>query len=41
VKFDYYESGHMAYLNQTSSKQLKQNIATFIESTERNANPVP
>ena len=23
VKFDYYESGHMAYLNQTSAKQLQ------------------
>jgi len=35
VKLDYYESGHMAYLNQASSKQLKQNIANFIESTEK------
>jgi carboxypeptidase C (cathepsin A) len=36
VKFDYYESGHMAYLNQSSSKQLKANIANFIEATEKN-----
>ncbi|HEX8726326.1 MAG TPA: hypothetical protein VF737_13145 [Gemmatimonadaceae bacterium] len=34
VKFDYYESGHMAYLNQASAKQLQQNIIKFIESTE-------
>jgi len=34
VKFDYYQSGHMAYLNQASSKELKQNIAEFIKSTE-------
>ena len=33
VKFDYYESGHMAYLNQASAAQLKANIAKFIEST--------
>jgi len=41
VKFDYYESGHMAYLNQASSKQLKQNIANFIESTEHNVSVTP
>jgi len=34
VKFDYYQSGHMAYLNQTSAKQLKTNIENFIHSTE-------
>lgn len=34
VKFSYYESGHMAYLNQTSAKQLKSDIASFIASTE-------
>jgi carboxypeptidase C (cathepsin A) len=30
VKFSYYESGHMAYLNQASAKQLKSDIASFI-----------
>ncbi|MDE3128406.1 MAG: peptidase S10 [Gemmatimonadota bacterium] len=34
VKFDYYESGHMAYLNQASARQLSANIQKFIESTE-------
>ncbi|HET7603142.1 MAG TPA: hypothetical protein VFK36_09025, partial [Gemmatimonadales bacterium] len=33
VQFKYYESGHMAYLNQTSAKQLKDDISTFITST--------
>jgi carboxypeptidase C (cathepsin A) len=33
VAFKYYESGHMAYLNQASAKQLKNDIATFISST--------
>ena len=30
VKFSYYESGHMAYLNQVSARQLKSDIAAFI-----------
>ena len=34
VEFKYYESGHMAYLNQPSAKQLKADIASFITSTE-------
>ncbi len=34
VTFDYYQSGHMAYLNQASAKQLSANIKKFIESTE-------
>jgi carboxypeptidase C (cathepsin A) len=34
VQFKYYESGHMAYLNQPSAKQLKADIASFITSTE-------
>jgi len=34
VQFKYYESGHMAYLNQASAKQLKSDIAHFIQSTE-------
>lgn len=33
VHFDYYESGHMAYLNQASAKQLKNDITNFITST--------
>ena len=35
VQFKYYESGHMAYLNQASAKQLKADIAHFITGTER------
>jgi carboxypeptidase C (cathepsin A) len=34
VEFKYYESGHMAYLNQASAKQLKADIAKFISSTK-------
>jgi carboxypeptidase C (cathepsin A) len=34
VSFKYYESGHMAYLNQASAKQLKSDIVKFISSTE-------
>ena len=34
VKFSYYESGHMAYLNQDSAKQLKADIANFISATQ-------
>jgi carboxypeptidase C (cathepsin A) len=34
VEFKYYESGHMAYLNQTSAKQLKADIENFINSTK-------
>jgi carboxypeptidase C (cathepsin A) len=35
ISLKYYESGHMAYLNQASAKQLKQDIATFINSTKQ------
>jgi len=35
VQFKYYESGHMAYLNQASAKQLKADIAQFITTTQR------
>ena len=35
VQFKYFESGHMAYLNQASAKQLKTDIAQFITGTER------
>jgi carboxypeptidase C (cathepsin A) len=34
VEFKYYKSGHMAYLNQASAKQLKSDIANFINSTK-------
>ncbi|HVZ78552.1 MAG TPA: hypothetical protein VG818_11280 [Gemmatimonadaceae bacterium] len=32
VEFKYYESGHMAYLNQESARQLKADIAKFISA---------
>ncbi|MGH7618781.1 MAG: S10 family peptidase [Gemmatimonadaceae bacterium] len=41
VQFKYYESGHMAYLNQTSAKQLKADIVNFVQSTERPAAVTP
>ena len=41
VQFTYYESGHMAYLNQTSAKQLKADIAKFITSTEHGGQATP
>ena len=34
VEFTYYESGHMAYLDQASARKLKGDIARFIASTE-------
>lgn len=34
VQFDYYESGHMAYLNQPSAKKLKDDITNFINGTK-------
>ncbi len=34
VQFKYYQSGHMAYLNQTSAQKLKNDIESFITSTE-------
>ena len=37
VEFEYFESGHMAYLNQASAKKLKEDIADFIGSTKRAA----
>ena len=33
VDFKYYKSGHMAYLNQASAKQLQSDITSFIQST--------
>src|SRR5690348_4521089 len=39
VKFTYYESGHMAYLNQASAKQLKSDIAAFITANAHPAVP--
>lgn len=41
VKFRFYQSGHMAYLNQESQKELKADIANFIQSTEHPSNIVP
>ena len=38
VEFHYYESGHMAYLNQTSAHQLKADIARFITTNSHPAN---
>jgi carboxypeptidase C (cathepsin A) len=38
VAFKYYESGHMAYLNQESAKQLKADIAAFIRTTAHPSN---
>jgi carboxypeptidase C (cathepsin A) len=37
VKFTYYESGHMAYLNQSSARELKADIAEFIDTTSHQA----
>ncbi len=37
VEFTYYESGHMAYLNQASARKLKQDITNFITSTKQPA----
>lgn len=39
VHFKYYESGHMAYLNQASAKQLKADIASFIAATMHGGTP--
>ena len=41
VQFKYYKSGHMAYLNQESAKQLKSDIAQFIASTKHQQQIVP
>lgn len=41
VEFRYYRSGHMAYLNQESARQLKSDVAGFITSTEHPANLTP
>jgi carboxypeptidase C (cathepsin A) len=41
VQFKYYQSGHMAYLNQESARQLKSDIANFIQSTSHPANLTP
>jgi carboxypeptidase C (cathepsin A) len=41
VEMKYYESGHMAYLNQPSAKQMKQDIAAFIASTEHPSQIAP
>jgi carboxypeptidase C (cathepsin A) len=41
VTLKYYQSGHMAYLNQESAKQLKADIESFIQSTQRPGNLTP
>ena len=41
VEFKYYESGHMAYLNQESAKQLQRDIQDFINSTKVLAGSAP
>ncbi len=41
VEFKYYKSGHMAYLNQESARDLKTDIAKFIESTQKPVNLTP
>ncbi len=41
VQFEYYQSGHMAYLNQASAARLKANVAKFIESTEHEGETGP
>jgi carboxypeptidase C (cathepsin A) len=41
VEFKYYKSGHMAYLNQESARQLKSDIVSFIQSTEHPATVPP
>jgi carboxypeptidase C (cathepsin A) len=38
VEFKYYQSGHMAYLNQDSAKQLKADIVSFIRTTAHPTN---
>ncbi len=34
VEFDWYQSGHMVYLNQDSLRQLHDNVAAFVRKTE-------
>ncbi len=41
VTWGYYESGHMAYLNQDSAKQLKADIEKFIAATKKPSKPAP
>jgi carboxypeptidase C (cathepsin A) len=35
TRFEYYESGHMAYLNQTSARRLRDDIVSFTTATQR------
>ncbi len=39
VDFKYFESGHMAYLNQTSARELKSDIVDFINATVHGGKP--
>jgi carboxypeptidase C (cathepsin A) len=41
VQFHYYQSGHMAYLNQESAKELRSDIENFVHANEHPANVVP
>jgi carboxypeptidase C (cathepsin A) len=37
IEYHYYESGHMVYANETSLKQLHDNVAAFIRKTDHQA----
>ncbi len=39
VEYTYYESGHMAYLNQASARKLREDMARFIASTKEGGAP--
>jgi carboxypeptidase C (cathepsin A) len=41
VEFKYYKSGHMAYLNQESAKELKNDIVKFVQDHEKPATTTP
>ena len=41
VEFKYYKSGHMAYLNQDSAKELKNDIVKFVQTTQHPTNITP
>jgi carboxypeptidase C (cathepsin A) len=37
IEYHYYESGHMVYANETSLKQIHDNVAAFIRKTDNQA----
>ena len=41
VEFKYYKSGHMAYLNQDSARELKNDIVKFVQATQHPTNITP